>query len=310
MPQANCTLNHNTELNLKGSPFDLLDTVAYDVWRAEKLATAPTVSSDMMVCFARSEPTERELQALKVLLQQGNTAIYQLPEGSVGDKEFVRKLGLSLGLSRLDGNLCADSDAITALQVRPKGGHQGEYIPYTDKGLNWHTDGYYNPSARQIRAIVMHCLQPAAQGGENFLLDHEMVYLQLRDLNPAYIEALMQPDAMMIPENVQNGVCLRAEQGGPVFSLLPTGQLHMRYSARLRHVVWAEDAITQAAQAALRQLMSEPNEARYQVRLQAGQGIVCNNVLHGRTAFQNSEGQQRLLYRARYYDRVAEPAAG
>jgi len=309
MLEADCNLNRHVAFTSKAAPFDLGNDAAYQTWRAEKLINKPALLQGLSVRFARPEPSESELQTLKLLLQQGNMAIYQLPDGSLGDKEFVRNLGLALGLSRLDGNLCADRDAITALQVRPKGGQQGEYIPYTDKGLNWHTDGYYNPPARQIRAIVMHCLQPAAEGGENFLLDHEMVYLQLRDINPAYIEALMQPDAMMIPENVQKGVCLRAEQSGPVFSLLPTGQLHMRYSARLRHVIWAQDAVTKAAQAALRSMMSEPNVARLQVPLQAGQGIVCNNVLHGRTAFQDDDDQQRLLYRARYYDRVAEPAA-
>jgi len=32
---------------------------------------------------------------------------------------------------------------------------------------------------------------------------------------------------------------------------------------------------------------------------------VCNNVLHARTAFRDAPQHRRLLYRARYYDRVA-----
>jgi hypothetical protein len=40
--------------------------------------------------------------------------------------------------------------------------------------------------------------------------------------------------------------------------------------------------------------------------LQAGEGLLCNNVLHNRTAFKDSDDptQTRLLYRGRYFDRV------
>jgi hypothetical protein len=40
--------------------------------------------------------------------------------------------------------------------------------------------------------------------------------------------------------------------------------------------------------------------------LRAGQGIICNNVLHKREAFADdaAAGQQRLLYRARYHERI------
>ena len=40
------------------------------------------------------------------------------------------------------------------------------------------------------------------------------------------------------------------------------------------------------------------------IRLQAGQGIICNNVLHNRSEFTDSDTQKRLMYRARYYDAV------
>jgi hypothetical protein len=34
-------------------------------------------------------------------------------------------------------------------------------------------------------------------------------------------------------------------------------------------------------------------------------GLVCNNVLHDRQAFANSAQRKRLIYRARYYERVS-----
>jgi hypothetical protein len=41
--------------------------------------------------------------------------------------------------------------------------------------------------------------------------------------------------------------------------------------------------------------------------MQPGMGIVCNNVLHERSGFVDDPLRPRLLYRARYYDRVAAP---
>ncbi len=34
-------------------------------------------------------------------------------------------------------------------------------------------------------------------------------------------------------------------------------------------------------------------------------GLVCNNVLHDRTGFTESADRRRLLYRARYYERIS-----
>jgi alpha-ketoglutarate-dependent taurine dioxygenase len=46
------------------------------------------------------------------------------------------------------------------------------------------------------------------------------------------------------------------------------------------------------------------------LRLEPGMGIVCNNVLHARSAFRDAPQHRRLLYRARYYDRVPTYAVG
>jgi hypothetical protein len=49
----------------------------------------------------------------------------------------------------------------------------------------------------------------------------------------------------------------------------------------------------------------------FTLRLAGGQGLVCNNVLHNRAAFTDAPapGRGRLVYRARYLDRIAEGAA-
>jgi alpha-ketoglutarate-dependent taurine dioxygenase len=293
----------------QASAFDLDNHTAYRNWRARKLADAPAAPAELLVELEdpmRLQDPERD--AVHAALARANFVIYQLRNPAAADKLAVRQLGRQFGLERLDDNLCADEDSITSLTVVEKRG-QGEYIPYTNKRLNWHTDGYYNPLDRQVRGVILHCVQPAAAGGESALLDHEMAYIALRDENPALIRALMAPDAMTIPANIQNGRQLRAEQSGPVFSVDGDGHLHMRYSARQRNVLWKDDSVTREAARALLDLFRRGSPFIFRHRLKSGQGVLTNNVLHCRSAFEDEpqRGNKRLLYRARYYDRIVDP---
>jgi alpha-ketoglutarate-dependent taurine dioxygenase len=206
-------------------------------------------------------------------------------------------------MQHLDTNLRADEDSVSSLQVREQVGNM--YIPYTNKALSWHTDGYYNHLDKQIFGIIMHCVRPAIEGGVNSLINPENVYIALRDENPAYIEALMHPKAMIIPDNVEAGKLIRAAQDGPVFMVKPNGRLHMRFSARKRNIVWRDTEDTHKAVEMISHLLADDNNV-LKVKLKAGQGIMCNNVLHNRSAFTDSDQQKRLMYRARYYDAVKQ----
>jgi hypothetical protein len=292
---------------LSDKPFSLASDIAYRRWREDKLHCYPQSAQALHVQLSTANIGDADRKALLELIRKTNMVIYALPDAGQGDKNFVRRLGQRLGLRRLDNNLCADNDAITSLQVMDTGRHRG-YIPYSNRRLSWHTDGYYNLPEQAIRAIIMHCVRDAAEGGENLLLDHEIAYIQLRDRNPAYIEALMRADVMTIPANVEDGKDIRAEQSGPVFSLLPgSGHLHMRFSARGRNIVWRDDTKTCEALACLTELLNPNNPYIIKYRLKPGEGIICNNVLHSRTGFTDDEagGHRRLLYRARYYERIA-----
>ena len=288
------------------SPFSLDSEEGYLRWRDQKLAQYPVNASALVVRIV--DPfhiSEAEHVAICDRVRLCNMALYQL-DAENNDKELVRVIGKQFGLQRLDSNLCADDDSVSSLQVIPNGRQQG-YIPYSNMKLSWHTDGYYNLPEETIRAFVLHCARPAAEGGENYLLDHEIAYIHLRDENPAYISVLMQPDVMTIPPNIENGVEIRGAQTGPVFSIdESTGSLHMRYTHRMRNIEWKQDDATQAAVACLRELLASDSPYIFEHRLQAGQGLICNNVLHSRAAFNDdeTEGQTRLLYRARYFDRI------
>jgi hypothetical protein len=285
------------------SPFDLNNDTAYQAWRGQKLAGHPT-SLEQLVVEVRDpcRLTPAEHGAILDLCRRANMAIYAGPTGDDPNTHIIRDLGRQFGLERLDHNPGADEDAITALSVQSDAYHR-HYIPYTNRPIAWHTDGYYNTLERQIHGLLLHCVQPAAEGGENDLLDHEMLYIALRDRNPEYIRALMHTQAMTIPPNLVDGEETRPERSGPVFIIRPDGRLHMRYTDRSRSIVWRDNPLTTEAVAFLKEQLHTPGPWHFRGKLQAGQGLVSNNVLHTRTGFEDGE-HPRLLYRARYYDRI------
>jgi hypothetical protein len=286
------------------NPFDLNDDGAYARWRDQKLAVAPTDINELIVEVRDPRALSKaEHSQLMALIKRCNMAIYASAIISE-DTEIPRQLGAQFGLHKLDANWLAGEDGISEIRVF-EGGTQTHYIPYTNKPIKWHTDGYYNAPDWQIRGMVLHCVRDAASGGDNKLMDHEMAYLLLRDENPEHIHALSQMDALVIPERVDEKDGVRPAQGGPVFSLDTNGHLHMRYTARTRSIEWKKDSATQAAVAALEHLLATNTQHIFIGHLQPGMGLLCNNVLHDRDAFTDHPERPRLLYRARYLDRIA-----
>jgi alpha-ketoglutarate-dependent taurine dioxygenase len=286
--------------------FDLDDRDAYLAWRERKLAAYPARVEDLVVEVADpARLTAAERSALLERCARANMAVYAAPPRAHGAQDVLRAVAAQLGLHTLDINYLADDDGITPLAVAVSG-TRTQYIPYTNRPIRWHTDGYYNPPERTIRAMLLHCVQRAESGGENRLLDHEIAYIALRDASPDHIRALMRLRAMTIPARSEEGEVERGDQTGPVFSIDADGRLHMRYTARTRSIAWEDEPGVHAATQALAHVLeSDPRVLR--VRMEPGMGLVCNNVLHDRAAFTDSETHRRLVLRARYYERIAEP---
>jgi hypothetical protein len=310
-----------------GQTFDLDDDRAYWRWRDWKLAQSPRDVSALVVHVRDPHRLSMaEQTALIDRITRCNVAIYHIDtapgvlakaagqaSGNTADKGLPQALGAQLGLQRLDANWLADEDGVSSIQVRRAsvgGAGEGDhvaahaaFIPYTDKAIRWHTDGYYHPAGRTIHAMVLHCVRPALRGGINTLLDHELAYISLRDREPALVRALMHPEVMTIPAREDAHGVARAAQSGPVFSV-HGGCLHMRYTARKRSIAWRDDEATRRAVAALEAVLDDPTmPGRLQLQLQAGMGIVGHNVLHDRGSFDDAPAQPRLLYRARFLDR-------
>jgi alpha-ketoglutarate-dependent taurine dioxygenase len=295
------------------SIFDLADEAAYRRWRDIKLQRQPREIDDLMVdVHDPRHLSAAERRAILQRCQNANMAIYRSPS-TAADKELPRRLGAQLGLQRLDANWLADEDGISRITVGSSSTENGSagaaYIPYTDRAIKWHTDGYYHPRERRIQSMILHCVNAAVEGGRNALMDHEMAYIALRDANPRWVRALMADDAMTIPARMGEAGVARAAQSGPVFSVDPgSGALHMRYTARTRSVEWKADACTRDAVAFLQELLASDVPYRFHVQLRPGMGLVGHNVLHDRSAFLDDPLQPRLLFRARYLDRIAVPS--
>ncbi len=300
----------NTEKNKisdQHSPFNLNNNSHYEQWRDKKLINYPKSLEDLVVEI--NDPRNlkaSEQQKIIDVCRQTNMVIYRSNTADNPDPSIPVALGNTFGLIDMDHNWLADNSGVTSLTVVDDGARK-HYIPYSNRAINWHTDGYYNTPDKQIRGMILHCVNPAPIGGGNQLMDHEMAYILLRDKNPDYIKALMLNDVMTIPPRMKdNGDIARKEETGPVFSIIPeTGDLHVRYTIRTRNVIWKDDPLTQEALGYLSHCLKHSSDYIFNGTLESGMGLICNNVLHDRTAFEDNETQKRLLYRARYYNRMA-----
>lgn len=292
-------MQHN---QLEKSPYLLENDSEYATWRKLKLQAWSerkflqpwTLNRDQQFNFA-------DLKRIQAQVGLCNFFIFK-SASLLSKREFVA-LNRQLGLTSLDSNPGADADKVTSLQVVGSSDERAQYIPYTNRALNWHTDGYYNDTDRTIRAFSLYCVNQAERGGGNFLFDHELMYLLIRDIDPELVATLMDPQIMTIPANVSGGEIIRSQATCSVFSIHPySGRLQMRFTSRPRNIVWRDDKRSERALNLIREILMD-HGAVTEVRLAPGEGLVCNNVLHGRQAFTDGSDQSaRLIYRARYYE--------
>jgi len=292
-----------------GKPFDLSDAAAYENWRSWKLEVAAAARNVNFIPIgdpARLTSAERE--AILQACSKTNMAFYACP-GLEGDEESSRhaiaSMIKSLGLRHFEEHRSASGDGIVPIEVTDTGGRAG-FIPYSNRAINWHTDGYYSYESprRMIRSMVLHCVRDAQEGGENGFFDPDIAYIRLRDENPAFVEALQHPQAMTIPAFDDAQGKSHSAVSGPVF-VVENGRLAMRFTIRKRNIVWRDDPVLADAVAFLGSVLAA-DPLQIHARLSPNQGIICNNVLHDRKAFSNKEGGEagRLLFRVRSYDRI------
>ncbi|MEE9453244.1 MAG: TauD/TfdA family dioxygenase [Paracoccaceae bacterium] len=293
------------------SPFSLTQSDSYSAWRNARLQDAKNAQDSGFIQI--NDPgklQESERAAIISSCKSTNIALYALTGGRAETalRTSLGAMAKSLGMGLAEGHRSAGNQGVVALTVSDKSSQRG-FIPYSRKAMNWHTDGYYNPPKTAIHGFILHCVQDATEGGHNQILDPAIAYIRLRDENPAYIGALMHPEAMTIPANTEANGAIRPASIGPVFSVDRQGNLIMRYTARTRSIAWRDDPDTQAGAEFLRNLLMASDPLMREIKLQPGQGIINNNVLHNRTGFDPDETgnhSRRLIYRIRFHKRIAE----
>ncbi|MBF2758867.1 MAG: TauD/TfdA family dioxygenase [Ectothiorhodospiraceae bacterium AqS1] len=261
---------------------------------------------------------EAERKAILQQCERFNFALYRFSPQIGADRGAFDRFAHALGLVRRDFSLDADDRGIVSVRNAPAADPAGEMIPFTDRALNWHSDGYYHPLERSIRSIAMHCVRPAASGGENGFIDPDRLFIALHDRDPSLAEALSHPQAMTVPAVFdEKGRCLRPARSGPVFSFAhdPSSsdlegdsrpRLSMRYTSRTRSIRWLDEPSVAKARIALQKTIeafSDSDHALW-IRLETGEGIICNNILHCRRAFTDDADAPRTLLRIRSLDPV------
>ena len=234
-----------------------------------------------------------EIAKIKETINKCNSCIYSSKIALKSNTNLL-KFVESIGMKTYDRNNIESNEIST---ITPLENNKINYIPYTDKSLNWHTDGYYDK--KSIFSWLLHCVHPATHGGENYLLDHE---LALREYVLRYddINNLMSEDALTIPESKDTS---RSEISTYIFSIKNQyKKLHMRFSMRKDNI----GTSPKAGDAVIKLKQTIENDcAKYSLtyKLQKNEGIITNNILHGREAFKDDKVKRKLL-RIRSYERL------
>lgn len=281
----------------------LNDKESYYRWRDAKLAKTDKTGSLLNNLVEITKHNKLSLVEKNQLTQQIKANNFVLFAINQTDNQAVLDINKQLGLVDYDKHLYANSQGLAYISPSQKP-EQKEFIPYTNKALNWHTDGYYNPPEQRIRSFSLFCAKQADIGGENSWIDHEILYILLREKDAELAYALTNKQAMTVPAHEVDGVVRRPTSTGAVFFIDPaTQQFMMRYTQRKHNITWLDIPEVQIAKEMLANLFNTPSPYHHSHKMQAGQGFICHNIPHKRSGFDASD-DQRLMIRGRYFNRV------
>ena len=279
--------------------FDLGSNEDYLKWRDEKLAAYPKNVGELVVELGdMTAMTPAEKAKILETVERANMCVYTAGSAEL-EMNSLLTLGNQLGVSHTDKSARhAQSDELT------DSGILNRAIPFSTRHCNWHTDATYYGSDSTIQALFLLCKRPAVEGGSNKVLDHEVLYIQLRDKDPDALEVLMNKDCFNYRNPTTGEIDLH--RGGKVFWTNADGHLCHRFSFRKTDMAWSGDSDVAAAGHVLESLISDEPAHVIEGRLESGMGLISNNVLHTRERLVDSDdaAKKRLLFRARFYDRV------
>ena len=264
-------------------------------WALEKEDNIPLNIDDLIVKIQDiNHATLAEISNIKDIIKRFNCCIYQSKVGLNAQADLMN-FAQSIGMETYDTNNIHNSPISLIMSLETK--NALNYIPYTNKKLNWHTDGYYDE--KPIFSWLLHCEEPAYSGGENYLLDHE---LAIREYIIKYdnLESLSSLDAFTIPGNTH------ANRGETKSYICDNDneykKFHMKFSMREKNMKLNEQSKTAIMR--MKKIIKEDcKKYCLKYKLSKNEGIVSNNILHGRNSFEDGKAM-RKLYRIRSYERI------
>lgn len=263
-------------------------------WAAQKENNIPKNINEISVEIKDiNRATKNEISKIRSTLDKFNSCLYR-SNRDLESNSCLLDFAKAVGMKTFDCNNIEANEISTISSIKNE---KIQYIPYTNKALNWHTDGYYDK--KPLFSWLLHCINPADDGGENYLLDHE---LAMREYVLSYddIEILMNKRAITIPESQGSN---RSEISTYIFSFdNDYEKLHMRFSMRKDNIKMSDKTFT--AMSKLTNVI-ENNCSKYSItyKLAKNEGILSNNILHGRNSFKDDKVQRKLL-RIRSYERL------
>jgi len=277
----------------------------YKFWHDEKLTRSITNIDECLVdIFNPDRLTSSEKDKVLQLCTVNNFALFQLQNIDSFTNDSITNISAQFGLTNSDDHLYAPKSGLSRI-TQSKNEEQATFIPYTSKAISWHTDGYYNPTSKRIRAFTLFCVNKAASGGSNAWIDPQIVYLLLRENNPDVARALTHSNAMTIPTHEVNGSIRRPKSTGPIFFIdKVTKKLSMRYTQRKKNILFLNSIELKQAVEYLDKLLDSDSAHHFKLLFEPGQGIICNNVIHNREQFSDDPSRPRLLLRGRYYNQT------
>ena len=270
----------------------------YRRWRDRKLSSFTSDIDKLMVEIKNPRKlSTAEISLSSQIIKQSNLVFFQLEKNENDIKSSLMDLAGQFGMSDFEILESSEKSGLTKIEVSSKSKEKSEYVPYTNKALNWHTDGYYSGTDNPILSWLLYCQSNSSNGGENSFMDHEIAYILFNDESSA-IDDLMSKDAFTIPANAQNG---RRAMSSYVFRLL-NNKLHMKFSMREKNIIWSEKIISSVD--LLKSIIRENENYQINYKLSPNQGVISNNVIHMRSSFTNTSNKNRLLYRLRSKKRI------
>jgi len=282
---------------------DLADK-EYIIWRDKKLSNYCYNIKNLFVDI--EDPlnlTKIEKDAIVQNCKRNNISFIRFAPTN-DSRNKIKEFNAQLGLVDYDQHLYVEKDGLAIIENNINS-NKGAYMAYSTRRLNWHTDGYYNQMQDSINAFTLYCINPAIKGGENNWIDPEIIYIKLRELNPNFIKSLSTESALTIPERKDGNKIIRKKATGPIFFIDKISKKpRMRFTQRKTNIKLSKSSDFLIALKKLNDFLSSESKFHHKYKLKAGEGLVCNNVLHNRSAFKDCLNNKRKLIRGRYKNKI------